>query len=91
MKNKNNKTKLIEDILKYTNKIEKIDTELIFYFIKNLDLIENIKFVKFLENNHHKNKFVESFKKSYKCRICGYYSSNMYWQCISCKSWESFI
>ena len=90
LKNKNHKIELIEDIIKYIRKIEKIDSELIFYFIKNLDLIENLKFIKFLENNHHKNKFIESFKKSYKCRICGYDSSNMYWQCISCKSWESF-
>jgi len=91
LKNNKNKTEVIEDILKNTNIIEKIDTELIFYFIKNLDLIDNTNFVKFLENNHNKNKFIESFIKTYKCRICGYNSSNMYWQCISCKSWESFI
>ena len=64
LKNKNHKIELIEDIFKYIQKIEKIDSELIFYFIKNLDLIENIKFIKFLENNHHKNKFIESFKKA---------------------------
>ena len=48
-------------------------------------------FLKFLENNCHKNKLIENFEKNYKCGVCGYNSSNMYWQCISCKSWESFL
>ena len=91
LKNKNHKTELIEDIFKYLKNIEKIDSEIIFYFMKNLSLIENEKLLEFLENNYSKNKFIENFEKNYKCGVCGYNSSNMYWQCISCKSWESFL
>ena len=91
LKNKNHKTELIDDILKYLKNIEKIDSEIIFYFIKNLSLIENKRFSEFLQNNFNKNKFIENFEKTYKCGVCGYNSSNMYWQCISCKSWESFL
>ena len=91
LKKKDHKIELIEDIFEYLKNIEKIDSEIIFYLMQNLDLVENIKFLKFLENNCYENKLVENFEKSYKCGVCGYNSSNMYWQCISCKSWESFI
>ena len=91
LKNKVHKTELIEDIFKYLKNIEKIDSEIIFYLIQNLDLVENKKFLEFLENNHYENKFVDNFEKSYKCGVCGYNSSNMYWQCIGCYSWESFL
>ena len=91
LKNRQNKTELIEYILKCLKNIEKIDSEIIFFLTKNLDLIENESFLKFLENSFHKNKFTENVEKSYKCKVCGYNSSNLYWQCISCKSWESFI
>ena len=32
--------------------------------IKNLELIENVRFLKFLEKNYHKKKFVENFEKT---------------------------
>ena len=91
LKNNNHKTELIEDIFKYLKHIEKIDSEIIFYFMKNLSIIENETLLEFLENNCSKNKFIENFEKNYKCGVCGFNSSNMYWQCISCKSWESFL
>ena len=90
LKNKKHKIELINNILKHLESIEKIDSEILFYLIKNLELIENVRFLKFLEKNYHKKKFVENFEKNYKCNICGYISSNLYWRCISCKSWESF-
>ena len=91
LKNKDHKIELIDNIFEYLKNIEKIDSEIIFYFMKNIDLIDNVIFLKFLESNFHKKKLIGDFEKKYKCGVCGYNSSNMYWQCISCKSWESFL
>ena len=91
LKNKKNKIELLEHIFKYLKITEKMDSEIVFFLMKNFDLIENTSFIKFLENCFYKNKFIESFETNYKCNVCGYNSSNLHWQCISCKSWESFI